>query len=155
MASGKFVSMTTFALLLEVYLPWKFQEFLFSRFLETPERGGVPLRGPPPFLKPKKFFFENFRFSFLQVHMEVLYPICKNQNSSKSSSPRKTGFPETEVSKNWKFFSMPLLPVSKISHNYSKLVKKSKITKKKFFLVFSKLVFRVTKTSIPPFSQRF
>jgi hypothetical protein len=43
MRSGKFVPMTTFALLLETYLPWKFQEFSLSRFLETPERGGVPL----------------------------------------------------------------------------------------------------------------
>ena len=39
MSCGKFVSMTTFALLLEAYLPWKFQEFSLSRFLETPERG--------------------------------------------------------------------------------------------------------------------
>ena len=42
MRSGKFVSMTTFALLLEVYLPWNFQEYSFGRFLETPERGGSP-----------------------------------------------------------------------------------------------------------------
>ena len=39
MRSGKFVSRTTFALLLEAYLPWKFQKFSLSRFLETPERG--------------------------------------------------------------------------------------------------------------------
>ncbi len=45
MRSGKFVSMTTFALLLEAYLPWKFQEFSLSRLLETPESGGgCPLK---------------------------------------------------------------------------------------------------------------
>lgn len=43
MGSGKFVSMTTFVLPLEAYLPWKFEGDLFGRFLETPERGGVPL----------------------------------------------------------------------------------------------------------------
>ena len=48
--SGKFVSRTTFALLLEAHLPWKFQEFSLGRFLETPERGG-PLKGFSTYVK--------------------------------------------------------------------------------------------------------
>ena len=35
--------MTTFALLIEIYIPYEIQKFLPSHFLETRERGGVPL----------------------------------------------------------------------------------------------------------------
>ena len=92
MASGKFVSMTTFALLLEVYLPWKFQEFLFSRFLETPERGGGPLKGTPPLSWSKKFFFWFFLFFNVKVYHDPLYVCYKNQNHPKSGSLWKTRF---------------------------------------------------------------
>ncbi len=39
-ASGNFESMTTFALLTEIYLAWEFHKFSPSRFRETSERGG-------------------------------------------------------------------------------------------------------------------
>ncbi len=43
--SGNFESMTTFALLIEIYLPCEFHKFPLSHSLETPERGGgVPLK---------------------------------------------------------------------------------------------------------------
>jgi len=42
--SGNFESMTTFALLIEIYLPCEFHKFPLSHSLETPETGGgVPL----------------------------------------------------------------------------------------------------------------
>jgi hypothetical protein len=39
-ASENFGSISTFALLIEIYVPWEFHKFLPSRFSETPERGG-------------------------------------------------------------------------------------------------------------------
>ena len=36
--------MTTFALLIEIYIPYEIQKFLPSHFLETRERGGGPLK---------------------------------------------------------------------------------------------------------------
>ena len=46
-ASENLGSMTNFALLIEIYLPWDFHKFLPRRFWETPERGF--LEGMNPF----------------------------------------------------------------------------------------------------------
>jgi hypothetical protein len=44
--SGNFESMTTFALLIEIYLAWEFHKFSPSRSWETSEKGvGGPLKG--------------------------------------------------------------------------------------------------------------
>ena len=43
-ASDNFESMTSFALLIDIYLPWEFHKFSLSHSLERPERGGGPLK---------------------------------------------------------------------------------------------------------------
>ena len=72
------------------------------------------------FFSSQENFFVISRFSLLEVHIHVSYPIYKNQSYSKSSSPRKL-----------KNFLVPLLVALKIRDNYSKSVK---ISKMKIFL---------------------
>jgi hypothetical protein len=43
-AFGNFKSMSAFTLLIEIYLPCKFQNFLMSRCPETLQMGGIPLK---------------------------------------------------------------------------------------------------------------
>jgi hypothetical protein len=56
--SGNFESMTTFALLIEIYLPCQFHNFPLSHSLETPERRAVPL------IKNFKKLINNFNYRF-------------------------------------------------------------------------------------------
>ncbi len=73
-ASGNFESETTFALVVEIYQPWKFRQFLLSRSWETSERGWRgPLKG-----KVSIYFFivHDYRretmklnFEFLQIYL--------------------------------------------------------------------------------------
>ena len=61
-ASENFGSMTKLALVIEIYLPREFHKFSPSRFWETPERGGVPLRKSSG----------NFSWSSLELYKRIV-----------------------------------------------------------------------------------